>query len=590
MASDKNLINASFNLSTAQAKVEYPDLTNVYKANIDVSRQYMGIITNVLGELKKERDNQRIGKEKQLENLKRSIDAGFKKIYSQKEPMPMKVVQAVRDEIKKLQADFEEVNTFGDDDNELNAEARMRIEGQLNRVINAAVNFREQTMNLKTRVENVRVDDVDGKVINPMTLMLDLDNMDTNDDVGVKFMDGDLKVYAQNYNTDYVRVLNPDPTSKLRFLTQKQKSGEVVGMTIDEMSNALPQYDADKLKNVIANINDYSTLGAADAKLEAPVNSFENPDFYSSEKTRFINTHIKDKGDFQNLASSMIVGASFKDALYDRIDIATEVLSNMFLSDTGERSPLSDVFATLDRNRDGSINMKDAKGLQGESKEKFKQNFNLMVEVLTNTTHKAFDLKRSSDLLADYYMGIGKNNYQRNYDAVINKNVDKGLEPWVGSGKSLRAQGIGGSGYIEYYDGLNMYNSAKEAMNGKETSFTVNNYKYSYNPATGTWSGETLKQPVPTHVLFGKQTGFKISHHDFDMFRVKPKKKVLNIEEIKLSNNISDLTKRKSTIIFMLGDENWQKENYPTATNDKEARDMAMAEVAEINKKIKELQ
>ena len=83
MASDKNLINASFNLSTAQAKVEYPDLTNVYKANIDVSRQYMGIITNVLGELKKERDNQRIGKEKQLENLKRSIDAGFKKIYSQ---------------------------------------------------------------------------------------------------------------------------------------------------------------------------------------------------------------------------------------------------------------------------------------------------------------------------------------------------------------------------------------------------------------------------------------------------------------------------------------------------------------------------
>ena len=40
----------------------------------------------------------------------------------------------------------------------------------------------------------------------------------------------------------------------------------------------------------------------------------------------------------------------------------------------------------------------------------------------------------------------------------------------------------------------------------------------------------------------------------------------------------------------MLGDENWQKENYPTATNDKEARDMAMAEVAEINKKIKELQ
>ena len=135
-----------------------------------------------------------------------------------------------------------------------------------------------------------------------------------------------------------------------------------------------------------------------------------------------------------------------------------------------------------------------------------------------------------------------------------------------------------------------MYNSAKEAMNGKETSFTVNNYKYSYNPATGTWSGETLKQPVPTHVLFGKQTGFKISHPDFDMFRVKPKKKVLNIEEIKLSNNISDLTKRKSTIIFMLGDENWQKENYPTATNDKEARDMAMAEVAEINKKIKELQ
>jgi hypothetical protein len=74
------------------------------------------------------------------------------------------------------------------------------------------------------------------------------------------------------------------------------------------------------------------------------------------------------------------------------------------------------------------------------------------------------------------------------------------------------------------------------------------------------------------------------------MFRVKPKKKVLNIEEIKLSNNISDLTKRKSTIIFMLGDENWQKENYPTAKNDKEARDMAMAEVAEINKKIKELQ
>ena len=140
-----------------------------------------------------------------------------------------------------------------------------------------------------------------------------------------------LAIFKQNYKTDYRQVMNPDRDSIVRFLTQEYQHGDVVSMTADDMLEALPKYNHEAHANVLATMNDYTTLGGMDASLESPMNAFDDDGaYFEKEKITFINDHSQTEEEFANIQNKRIAGASFIEALYDRIDIATSVLDNMF--------------------------------------------------------------------------------------------------------------------------------------------------------------------------------------------------------------------------------------------------------------------
>ena len=104
MGADNTLVDAAFKLGASQAGVTAPNLKPLYEANALNLKRGLGVITGVMDKLQKEEDELLAGKEQASKALKGVMDAGMKKIHTLKEPLPEKIIQAIRNEIKGLQA------------------------------------------------------------------------------------------------------------------------------------------------------------------------------------------------------------------------------------------------------------------------------------------------------------------------------------------------------------------------------------------------------------------------------------------------------------------------------------------------------
>jgi len=541
MGADSTLVQASFKEALSRAGTSVPNLKPLYDSRVDTMKQFGDIVTGLIGEVKKDNELLRIGRDKQLAGFKKIADEGFQKLYAQDEPMPNKVVNALRDRIKELQEEFETYNTYGKNDTEENNDARMRLMGELRRITGEVVDTRANFQDILGNANNWNKERINPENISTYQSFLDISGMDANDDVTVDYVNGRLTF--------------------INSATGKQFTARQIKEGIPEMDKKMKVFGQDRFTSA-------GRKGQLDGKNDSH-NYYDN-DLIMKETESVYRDEIQDEEDFMNASTIEVASGSgiFKNDLLDHTGISLELVKNMYYTEDGKTIPIGEIYAQWDQDGDNDVDAEDVAAISKLSPaeiEAFKMNHKRMVSALTDRYDPAFDLEISKQLYgewaankeAQYYNRFWKDNKPKPEEG------EEGLGSWIGSGNSLRAQGAGGNGWIEYYEATDMYNELEKAMNGEDATFSVNNVTYRYNAANKVWTGKGIrKEGVSTQLLIGKNTGFKISHPDFDKFRVVPKKEILDpkvekVIEVK-SKNKKELAKEMGKFTMM--DERRKKE------------------------------
>ena len=408
MGADNTLVNAAFKEGESRAGAQVIDRSKQYASTANIGKQALTTITGVMDELKKEEGVRTAGKKKQVSKLTTILDAGYKKLYTDKEPLPNKIVMALKDGIKGLQEEFELVNTYGEGDNAENEDARMRIEGELAKLINSAVNTRAGFMKMKTRSEIMDADGISEKILDPASLMLDLDNMDNDERVIVDIVDGKITFNVSNYSTG-TRFINP----MLGDATEEYAYGDA-SWNIDQLSDKIRVKNTDWDAAEIAEQKD--RLLRVQTDVAGGKRNFDR----EAEESQILAT-ISTEEEFQNLSHRKTEGtgyASFKEGLMGSGEIQTALIENMFIDDADGRMEIGNIFKELDENLDGTIDDADTGKLTPRQKEIWKDNYKDLVEALVDTENPAFDLDVSSKVMANFFAGYREQHYDENYDAA----------------------------------------------------------------------------------------------------------------------------------------------------------------------------
>ena len=409
---DSTLVQAAFREGQSGALADVPNLKPLYDQTTKIGDQYTKAIKDIVNVFNLKSEQEDLEKEKRLKPFKSVADEAFQTLYSQDEPMPQKVIDAVTAEVERLQAEFEKVNTEGKGDTRENERARMKITGDLKRITNEAINTRANFMKMTGSAGDWNPKLIDTNKIDPIKSILDLKNMDKNNGIKVAYVDGKLTFTTENYSTGVgIGVVGPEGITR-----EEYKLGDAVSFNSDQMAAALPKVDLNNDKWLLEGQNSAAKQGQMDAKNK--IDSYYDSDYAVGEVKSEIESQIKTEDQFQDIMSRKMDGInapSFMTALRSRMDIPLSTFDNMFYDDNGKKVDLGGVFAELDKNNDGDINTADSAGLKGEALQSFENNYNQMIDALVNINNPAFDLKTSKGLLVDYYADLRKQAYEANY-------------------------------------------------------------------------------------------------------------------------------------------------------------------------------
>jgi len=447
MAADRTLVDAAFKEATSRAGVDVPNLKPLYDSNTENMKSYLGIATDAMKEYKVEKETLRIGKNAQLAEFKKIMDNNYEKIVKRKETMPQELVNAVDAEVKRLQDEFEAVNTFGKGDNIENEKARTRITADLQRVIGEAVDARTTFQILSENKAAWHTNAIKGETIAPMMLMMDLDNMDMDDNVSVSFVDGKLTFNAKSYVGD---ILDFD-----------------VSYNLSQMRENLPTINAKKQGAVV----DIYRTRVAQAKIDAEDGG--KPMLNDEELLSNIEVLINTKEDFRDLALTRIDGVN-RESLVSALQntkpgegasISLDLLESTFLT----------TFQLTDVDGDNDIDLQDMEALPEADKALFKENFDKMVNVLTDITDNDFDLDRSKKVLVNHLKNDITSRYEytfQGFDKAILGQVKGNAK--IGRGGFLYDPAKGTESYVGWRmnrEGNVLYDDeevAKKIKNGEE--------------------------------------------------------------------------------------------------------------------------
>ena len=481
MAADRTLVDAAFKEATSRAGVDVPNLKPLYDSNTENMKSYLGIVTGAIGAFKKDEETLRIGREKQLAGFKEIMNTNYKNLFTEGQNMPQEVVNAVDEVVRRLQDDFEAVNTYGKNDNVENERARTRINAELKKVINQAVNARATfgILGKDTKAWN------DGAVkgdIKAMTRMFNLDAIDKDDNVSVYF-DDNLK------------------------LTFRVVDHAMVDDGLGNMVAADVSYNIDQLRKNIPEANleadrvIFETLTSIEKQAEtAGVKGVNN---WSEEEVNSIFAkQIQTKEDFTNLAFRRIDDVheqSFRTDLLENMDIAIGTLDATF---QGMFKKL------LDKNNggegDGVIDSKDIAGLSEAELAIFKSNYKKMIDVLTDVDDNEFVLDRSKNLLAEYFTGFAEQKYKKTYQETVNDPNNINSPSKVPGNYQIGAKGT-------------VWNPAKDAADAgagwkldKNGNVIFDDVKFLKDIKTGIETMDVFGNKYIPTLRNGKVTGYKI--------------------------------------------------------------------------------
>lgn len=416
MASDSNLLK----LALAQATSFYGsqpqgmDMSNVYQQNVNINKGYMDLITGALAGYKLKKNEQKQKKDAQLDVFIKRAEEGMQMLYEQELPMPDVFINAVENEIESLQDDFEAVNTIGKSDTKENKRARRVIMGKLNRVTQGIIKTRGEFQKFgilaKDINKDIAPDDIDAAMA-----VIDLKNWDTteNGELSVSFDENGIPIYTvQNYRYSGAET---DPNTG-EVLVPESRWGDAVSFKMEDLVNMFPGKMVSFDEEFLQDLTDTQVNGKMNGQ-------DENYDFKTSQhRAAFIGKFQGEDGkklfhDIANRRLNSLGQISFKEALLDDISIPVNVLDNMFIDDEGKKIDIGIVFKELDRDGSGFIDQKDidlAKLIGEDGYQEFEATLDIMIDALTNVNNDAFDMNRSAELMADYYIGSDAIEYNGN--------------------------------------------------------------------------------------------------------------------------------------------------------------------------------
>ena len=414
MAADTTLVNAAFKEASTRAGADVIDRSAQYTSNVNIGRQSLGIITGVMGEIKAEETANRAAVGKRLGALTKQADDMWDKLYSDKENLPEKFIDAIEIRVKELQEEFELVNTYGEGDNAENEKARRRINGEMKRLVNSAVTTRGILMGLSDKIKNANPAEVTLGDLEGMGGMTDLKNFQGNNNITVSInKNQEIVITNRGYKSS---TITGEDGSTMEVL------GGERSLTAKEMNSYFTPIDLAWDKAEQGNLETVAEKGKQDATKGAR-------DFNKEEERSHILGSIRTEEAFQNIARREIEGVgigSFRENLLDNIEIQKETIRHMFTDDQGMSMEFGASLDFLDSNNDGIINSMDGKEdadgniLSEEEKQIWKKSSVALVDALTNVKNPAFDLEISRNLIADMLVDYRHQAYEKSYVTEYN--------------------------------------------------------------------------------------------------------------------------------------------------------------------------
>ena len=383
--------------------------------------------------------------EKRVDGFKDIAAECHDKLANQNEPLPQKIVDAVEEEINRLQSDYEKVNVVGKGDSREKERARTKIMAELARVTNQAIATRADFMTMGQSAGNWNPNLIHPDNIDAMKSILNIDGMDKNDNISAQFVDGKLTFTTSGYSTgtksvdveaatfdEYVEKMQAERREN-EIISEEEwtdivvnqnteyQYGDAVSFTSAEMAKAIPTKNLDNDSMILDGQMDFVKQGQNDGKY-GNRNYFRNDDGsidqYAYDETKAnLAGEIADKNQFRDIATRRMAKMgmpSFKMGLIKNMNIPIQVLDNMFMGEGGNKLAFADVFATMDSNEDGSITAEDLVNYEG-GQTKFEENIDEIIDALTNVEHPAFHFETSRDMLADYYTNFKMQAYEHKY-------------------------------------------------------------------------------------------------------------------------------------------------------------------------------
>ena len=390
MGADRTLVDAAFAEARSRAAAQVPDLTNLYKSSIAISRGYKDLIIGAMDEYKRKKEEHKVALDNQMKQFNTIMEENLQALYNEDQPMPDLFINSVEGKLKDLQAEFEKVNTLGKGDNVENQRTRRRITGDLNKVVSEIKAVRGTIQKMSVQAKDINKNRISMNTWAGLSI-LDLKNWNNNPNIKLDWNDeGKVTFTTSGYNG--YGTNNADGT------------GDEITLTMKQLEEAFPfaNYDFDtKYTENLTFTSDlakgHGVKGTYDYKID-------------DQRAEFIDGLETDK-DVENIVSRKIKnvrGISFEDALIENIDIPVTLLDNMFVDDGGVRTDIGQVFKTLDTDGDGFIEKEDmtlAKAMGEEVYATYEENLDDMIEAIVNVNHKAYNADRTKGLLADYFIG-----------------------------------------------------------------------------------------------------------------------------------------------------------------------------------------
>jgi len=414
MAADSTLINAAFKEAESRYGGDVIDRSAEYTSNVATTRQALGLITGVMDEMAVDEKGRKVGRDQQLGEFEKKAKDMWDKLYSQKENLPDKFIDAIENSVKELQEEFELVNTYGKGDTAENEKKRRQINGNLQRLINSAVNTRGSYMALYDKIRNVNAEGVYIQKFDGLLDMMDLPNIQNNDNITVEIGE-DYKIRITNRN--YIEkketfgglILGTPEFERVSYSGERSMTASEIGDLFPPINREIDGTWGEDHAIIKTSGTSHGTNGVRDF----------DEDFHRAA----IEGDIRTKEQLQQVVGRSLTGVgglSVRDELMQSGDIAVEVIQNMFIDEDGERMEIGAIFAGLDRlgdngAGDGRITEEDSAGLTGYDLEMWKKNYRNLIDALTDIDHPAFNLGTSRAIVVESFLDKRKQTYDDAY-------------------------------------------------------------------------------------------------------------------------------------------------------------------------------